>query len=201
MSSIPKSAPRELAPEGTHPAACVQVLDLGTQPSEQWGDRRKVQLGFELINEKNSEGAAMVVYKQYTFSSSPKSSLMKDLKGWLGKDAVGDDFEMDNLLSKGVLITVEHNETDRGTFANVTNLTALPKGTKAKQPTEPLRSLYLDESFDAEAFDKLPDFLKEKIMVTPEFEEFGAAAVAKRKPTTKKAAATPAKKVAAKGKR
>lgn len=189
MSSIPKSSSRELAPEGNHNAVCVQVIDLGTQSSEQWGDKRKVQLAFELTDEKTSDGKAMVVYRQYTFSASPKGNLMKDLKAWIGKEATG-DIDMDILLGRGAAVTVEHNETERGTFANITNIAALMKGMKPKKPTEPLRSLYLDESFDSDAFDALPDFLKEKIMVTKEYEEYGTPA----KPAKKSSAKAPAKK-------
>lgn len=186
MSSIPKGANRELVPEGTHVAVCVQVIDLGTQSSEQWGDKRKVQLAFELVDERTTDDKAMVCYRQYTFSASPKGNLMKDLKGWIGKEAVG-EFDMDNLLGKAASITVEHNETDKGTFANITNIAGLPKGSKVKKSTEPLRSLYLDETFDADTFEVLPDFLKEKIMVTKEYEEHGV-------PSKKKGSKVPPKK-------
>lgn len=181
MSRIPKSSGRELAPEGTHNAVCVAVVDLGTQPSEQWGDKRKVQLAFELVDEKTSKGEAMVVYRQYTFSPSPKGNLIKDLRAWQGKDAVKEDFDMDELLGKPASVTVEHNDTERGIFANISNIGSLPKGVKVKKPTEPLRSLYLDDSFDQDAFDELPDFLKEKIMVTKEYAEISKPAPKKGK--------------------
>lgn len=189
MSAIPKgSGARELTPEGVHNANCVQVIDLGTQTVTFKGEERQsrqVQLAFELADEKTSEGNAFVSYRKYTYSSSPKSNLMKDLRAWLGKDKVTGDFEMDTLLGKPAMITIEHSETERGTFANITNIGGLAKGMKPKKPTEPLRSLYLDESFDSATFEELPEFLKEKIMVTKEYEEFGADA-------------KPAKKVAAK---
>ena len=186
MSSIPKGSARELAPEGVHNAVCIQVIDLGTQPSEQWGDKRKVQLAFELVEERTTDDKAIVAYRQYTFSASPKGNLMKDLKAWLGAKSVSGEMDMDDLLGKAASVTIEHNETEKGTFANITNLGGLAKGAKVKKHTEPLRSLYLDESFDADTFEALPDFLKEKIMVTKEYEEHGA-------PPKKSAKVAPAK--------
>ena len=72
MSRIPKSTPRELAPEGAHSAAVVQIIDLGTQDSGDYGPRHKLQIAYQLVDEKTTEGLAMVVYRQYTFTSSPK---------------------------------------------------------------------------------------------------------------------------------
>lgn len=190
MSAIPAGgSARELPSEDTHNAVCIQVIDLGTQHSEQWGDKRKVQLGFELVEEETSEGRAMVVYKQYTFSDSEKSNLMKDLKAWGMKPGKG--FDMDTVLNKGAMVTVEHSTTDRGTFANIVNLSSVPKGVKVRKATEAIRSLYLDETFEQDVFDALPEFLRNKIATSPEF----AAVTA---PKLKKPAkvATPAKKVA-----
>ena len=181
---IPQGSRRELAPEGTHNAVCIQVIDLGTQPSEKWGDKRKVQLAWQLVDEETKEGKAVVTYKRYTFSSSPKSSLMIDLKAWMG--IKGRDFEMDNCLGKPCLLTIEHSETENGTYDNVTNLSGLPKGVKVKKHTEPLKSLYLDSEFDKDVFEDLPDFLQAKILATPEYEAVTAATKPKGKPPTKK---------------
>lgn len=186
MSRIPKSAPRELVPEGAHNAALVNIIDLGTQDAGEYGPKHKIQFAYEAVDEKTSDGKAMVAYRQYTFSSSPKGNLMKDLRGAFGiKD---NDVELDDLLGKPCLITIEHKETDNGTFANITNIGMLPKGTKVRKPTEPLKSLYLDESFDQEVYDSLPDFLKQKIAGSPEY-----AAVMTPKMKSKKTPPPPAK--------
>jgi hypothetical protein len=84
-----KSSQREriLAPEGVHNARCIQVIDLGTQESKQWGSKRKVQLAFELVDESavfNEEKGEenFVLYRTYTLSLAPKASLTKDIKIW-----------------------------------------------------------------------------------------------------------------------
>ena len=194
MSTIPKGGKaRELPTEDSHFANCVQVIDLGTQDGGQWGPKRKVQLAFEIADEETSDGGALVVYRQYTFTDSQKGALMRDLKAWL-KLSSGEGFDMEDCLGKPALIGVEHNETDKGTFANVTSVSAVPKGSKVRKPTEEIKSLFLDDNFDREVFESLPEFLQNKIADSPEYEEYGVDA----KP---KAKAKPAKKAAAKRKK
>ncbi len=169
MSRIPKNKSRELTPEGAHVASLCQIIDLGTQDGGEYGPRHKIQLAYEVLGMKTSTGEAYVSYRQYTYSPSPKGNLMKDLKsGFNVKDA---DVEMDDLLGRTCLITIEHADTDAGTFANVTNVGQVPRGTKIPKAVEELKSLYLDDSFDQEVYDSLPDFLKEKIASSPEYAE------------------------------
>jgi len=181
MSKIPKGAQRELPEEGTHNAVCVQVIDLGTQKNAnpEWGDKRKVLLGFELVDVQDEEHTALVS-KQYTFSDSQKGNLMKDLKKWL--NIKSGDLDMDDCLGKQALVSIEHKETDRGTFANISNISSVPKGTKMRKPQSVTRSLYLDETFDADVYEELPEWIRLKIATSPEYEE-----VAAPKPAAKKA--------------
>lgn len=180
MSRIPKTSARELCPEGAHIAGLVAIIDLGTQDGGEYGPRHKIQLAFELLGQKTSEGNAFVAYRQFTYSGSAKGNLMKSLKSGYGiKD---NDIEMDDLLGRPCMVTIEHADTDSGTFANVTNLGMIPKGTKIPKITEELQSLYLDETFDQEVYDALPDFLKEKIAGSPEYAEVMAPKMKKRKP-------------------
>lgn len=168
---IPKSSGRELAPEGVHNAVLVQFIDLGTQPSNNpdWEAKRQCQLAFELVDQKTKDGRAIVEYKQYTYSDSSKGNFMKDLKAWLGiKDG---NFDMDEALGKPAMITIQHKVTEKGTFANITNVGGVPKGLKVRKPTEPLRSLYLDSGFDEETFAALPQHIQNKIASSPEYVE------------------------------
>lgn len=173
MAKIPK-AKREMAPEGVHKAVCINVIDLGTQEFTFKGkpqSARKVSIGFELLGKRNKAGEPFVVQQRYTFSNSKKSNLMKDLKGWLGvKDP---DFDMDKCLGKSALITIKHD--DAGEYANVTNVGGVPDGTKFPKPAKAPVSLYLSaEDFDESTFDSLPDYFKEKIAASPEYDELAA---------------------------
>lgn len=169
---IPKSK-GEMCPEGVHKAVCVYVVDMGTQePSNpKFSAARKVRVGFELQGIRKKSGDPFLLFQSYTFSSNPKANLMKDLKAWLGiKDK---DVDMDELLGKGAMVTVSHSED--GQYANVTNITGLPKGVKLAKPETKPYSLYLDETFDADVYNELPDSFKERIAASPEYDEVAGA--------------------------
>jgi hypothetical protein len=194
MPKIPQTKKREAAPEGTHNAVCVGVVDLGTQESTYKGDtkqQRKISLAWQLVDEQTSEGEPIVVYRKYTYSDSPKSSFMKDLKAWMGvKDG---DFDVANLLGKGCLITIENNEAENGnTYSNVVSVSGVPKGVKIAKPSVPLKSFFLDEEeFDEDAFDELSDVTKGIIAQSP---EYIALTQAKKKPVAKGKPQQPVKK-------
>lgn len=171
MGKIPSGSQRELAPEGnSQPGVCIGFTDLGTQAASnpEWPDQRKCQIAWQLVDEQTKDGKAMVVYKKYTYTDSEKGNLAKDLKSWLALKSIK-GFDPDELLGKAGLLSIIHEETDRGTFAKITSVAGVPKGMKIRKHTEPLRSLYLDENFDQEAFDELPEFLRNLIAPTPEY--------------------------------
>jgi hypothetical protein len=196
---VPKGKEREPAPIGAHNSVACQVIDLGTQePNDpKFQAARKVQLAFELVDEKTEEGSPFVVYKSYTFSASSKSNLSKDLKAWLGIKEP-EDFDLADVLGKPALINIEHKEKKNGSGirADISSITPLPKSMKAKKGTEPLKALFLDESFDEDTFNDLPDFMKTMIAASPEYAEI-IEARQNRKPkksSNGKATATSTKK-------
>src|SRR5690606_33489437 len=189
MSKIPKAAPREQPAEGTYPFVCVQVIDLGTQPSkvEKYGDTHWVQLALELVEERTSDNQPMVVYTRVNNINTPRSKLTKTLKAWLNvKDL--DNFDMERCLGAAGMVTIVHNEHEGNTYANVQTMTALPKGMKVKKHSEPLISLFLDESFDEDVLGELPEFLQTMIKASPEYKALQEApkTKAKTKVATKK---------------
>jgi hypothetical protein len=192
IMSKPPKAVRELAPQGVHKAVCVEVIDLGTQVSAnpKFQDAHKVSVGFEISGKRKKNGEPFVVAQRYTFSANKKSNLSKDLKAWLGIEDVA-KYDLIDLLGEGALVTIKH--TDGGEYANITNLGGLPSGTKVPAPVSELVSLFLDDTFDVDVFEALPDHFKEKIAVTDEYAE-----VAENRPAKKSA---PKKKTAAKKKK
>lgn len=171
----------ELAPEGTHPARLVQLIDMGTQkPSNpKHKATRKVSLGFEIIDDDlmtgEDEDQHFMAFRRFPLKVSSGSHLGKVLKSWQGVTVKKDeDFDLSELINEPCLITVEHTEGDDGnTYANITAIVSPPKGMKVGKATRDIIELSLDENFDQEAFDSLPDFVQEKIEESPEYEEFG----------------------------
>ena len=74
------------APEGTHQAVCVDILDKGMLPNKfrEGALQRKIDIAWE-ITETRDDGKRFVVYKRYTLSLNEKANLRHDLESWRGK--------------------------------------------------------------------------------------------------------------------
>lgn len=202
MEVTVKSSNRVLAPEGIHAARCIRIVDLGTQLSNNpdWKPSRKLNLGFELVDEpyvfdeeKGEEN--FVVYANYTLSLGKKSRLRPVIESWTGKK-IEESFELDNLLDAPCQIQIVHTKKDDKTYANITNIMAPGKG-KVTKSTNKAVSLYLDETFDQEVFDSLPEFMQDMISDSPEYQALTAPAAPAKAPVKATTKAVPAKPAAA----
>lgn len=179
LTIVNEERERELPDEGSYPAACIRVLDMGTQVHPKYGPKRKINVAMEILGEETEDGEPFVVYKNYTASLGPKASLTKDLKTWMGlKFEKGDEFDFEQILGQLGMVTIVHNEsTDGNVYANIDTISKLPKGLKPGKPTLEPSSLYLNDDFDEEVFDELPDWLQDKIKKTDEYKSlFGSKA-------------------------
>lgn len=167
-------------PEGTHPARCYRVVDLGTQETNFQGQvkhQRKVIVSWELPTEPMEDGKPFTVHQRYTFSSHEKSNFRKHLESWRGKrftDAdFGDDgFDIANLLGVPCLLTVVHNTSGERTYANVDSVVKLPKDYEVPKAVNDTMLMSLEPGeFDATTFALLPEGLQETIRKSPEFAE------------------------------
>lgn len=157
---------RELPEEGSHMAMCKGVIDLGTQESKNpdWADRKIILLLFELTDLSTKQEPVFQTM-QLTFTSKSKN-LLKIMKSWRGvKDLA--DYDMEDALNKPALVTIEHN----GDYANITAVVAPPKGTKVPKGFMSPVSCFLDDTFDEDAFEALPDWIKSKIVDASEYED------------------------------
>lgn len=166
---------------GTHLAVCYQVVDLGTQEDTYEGRtnvRPKVWLGFEVPGEKMSDGRNFVVGKEFSFSASPKSTFRKYLETWRGvpfKDSdfgPDGDFDVKNLIGAGCMLSVVHNANGR---AVIQGIMALPGGTKVDAPEKEVY-LSFEDGFDQQVFDGLQDWMQQRIMDSPEYQQLNPVA-------------------------
>jgi hypothetical protein len=176
---------RTLIDEGSYPCALVHIVDCGTQTSKLYGDSRKLALGFYAadLTGTDEKGKQVDLDDQIRYRTLPakltkKSDLGKLLKKWQGIVVEkGETFDLDELLGQeGMLNIVHSDEDDDGNiWDNIDSVTRLPKSTKGPKVPKKIdvMSLYLDETFDKDFFDTLPDFLKEKIQKTPEYKALG----------------------------
>lgn len=144
MSIIVKSSGNfEPAPQGPATAVCIDVVNLGTVES-RFGAKPKVVLVWSLDKRMKSSdrkqlGKPYLVQKRYTASLHPKSSLRKDLESWAGKKMdeakiARDGFDLETLIGKGCYLSIQHNETDTGLYANVVAVMPLPDGMQKPIP-------------------------------------------------------------------
>lgn len=153
----------EPAPAGNHSAVCTQVFDMGIQDTG-FGDKHLVLIGWE-IEPKRTDGSAHIVWKRYNLSLNEKANLRKDLEGWRGvaftDDQLKDGFDLANVLGKPCLVNVIHNNKDNRTYANVAQISPMPKGMPVLKITSEI--LYYDGEQD-DTLEKLSDGLKGKIL-------------------------------------
>ena len=163
------------APVGTHIARCYQVIDLGHQKivwqgSEKW--QPKVLIAWELCNEMMTEGEHVgkpfSVSNRYTLSLSEKSNLAPMLEAWRGKKFTVEErlgFDIKNVLGHHCMLNVVHNTTDDKTYANVSAVMALPKGTVRPPAINP--DLYFN--LDTDDIGILPEWLQGVVKKSREF--------------------------------
>lgn len=120
------------APEGTHQAICVDVIDHGMKPNtfKEGTFQHKIAIAWQ-IGEQREDGKRFVVFKRYTLSLHEKATLRKDLESWRGKAFSRDEemgFDVESIIGANCLINVQHNVSGDKTYANVSAVLALPKG-------------------------------------------------------------------------
>lgn len=152
---------------GSHAGICVQILDLGTHYDDTYGkNNRKVRFTWELpeethvFDEKKGEEPRLIS-KTYNFSSHEKSTFIKDMVAWVGKE-LPKDFDIENQLGKGCMLNVTQENKAGKVYSNISGISQLPKiyNGKLPKPQNPVFYWSIDSGKDS-TFESLPDFLKE----------------------------------------
>jgi hypothetical protein len=118
---------RELAPEGGYLAACVGVIDLGTQPGGQFGPSHKLALMFELhkkkgpVRGKDDKPLVITQFVPLSFgisTSGQKAKLRQAVEGILGKTFTDQEakagYDVTQLIEKGCRVKVVHEKSKDG---------------------------------------------------------------------------------------
>lgn len=166
----------EQAPEGSHVARCIAVIDLGTQTNEYNGEvksRRALWIQWELPDEVRQSGQfageCFRVGSIYTRSLHPKASLRSDLESWRGRAFTTDElkqFDIAKLLGAPCLLQVGRNEKGR---AKVGAVMSVPKGMVVPPQINGLLLLSLDQ-YDQHVFAELPKGIQAMIAASPEYD-------------------------------
>lgn len=179
---LPNSSDKdfELPPAGTFLATCYRVIDIGTQETTYQGKpkkQHKIIVGWELPDEKMSDGRPFTIQNRYTWSMSEKAALRKDLESWRGAPFKDSDmgeggFDIKNIIGVGCLLTIMHTGSNGKTYANITSIGKLMKGMETKPATNPTAYLWINvERWDAQVFGKLSQNMQGTIMKAPEYSQ------------------------------
>lgn len=168
---------------GSYPARVYQMIQLGTVAGFQGVMQNKVRIGFELPTEMMVFDQAKgeqprVISQDYTLSFHEKAKLTKVINACdhkalsVGDDGFMEEFDVETLIGKDCLITIGNKPKKDGTgsYAFIDSCTRLPKGMTCPKQINPTQVLSFD-NWNQETFDKLPDFIKEKIVSSDEYKE------------------------------
>lgn len=134
----PESKDFPQAPEGLHPAVCVDVWEIWTeQRPEEFGgglvDKTRIvwQIDQTYENDKG-ETVRYEVSMMYTASLHEKAKLRQHLKSWRGRDFTDEElegFELENILGVNCQLQVLHRISGKGKkYANVSTIVPVHKG-------------------------------------------------------------------------
>ena len=175
--------PRELPPSGNQIARCYGVIHVGSEQGEYQGSpitKNVVYVTWELPGsiiefEKDGEKQSfpMSISKEYTLSFGDKANLKKDVESWRGEELTAeekDSFDIAKLAGAPCILNILHKTSKKGRkYAIVTSVTPLMQGQQApKQVNDNIIFGY--NPFEKEVFDRVPSWLQERIMKTPEYD-------------------------------
>jgi len=167
-------------PAGTYPARCYSMIHIGTCKENFMGEDKmmnKVRITWELPTEMKVFKAELgeqpcAISKEFTLSMHEKANLRKFLEGWRGKGFTEDEaksFDITKLLGVPCMISVIHKVSKAGkTFAEISSVSAMPRGYVCPDLINPLYE-FSYENFDEDKFNKLPDWIKDKMRTSQEY--------------------------------
>lgn len=202
---MPSYAPKpkstfEPAPQGTFLARCIQYIHIGTNeetlriPGKPVETKMvdKISLTFELPTKtkvySEEKGAQPIfVSKEFTYTVGSKSNLRKAIEGIIGTTLLDKEayaFDLESLVSMPCVVTTVHKTAASGNIrTDIKNIAPLVEGQVCPPQVNPSKILSYT-SWDQEVFDSLPQFMKDKIMSS---EEYQAKFVGTLTPETKAA--------------
>lgn len=175
------SKPKELIPSGNYVARCYSMIHIGTVEEEIMGEKKivnKVRITWELpeelriFNEKNGE-QPLVISKEYTLSMHEKANLRRDLESWRGKqfsEENAKNFDITKLLGVPCMLNIIHKFTKTNAeYAAISNISTLPKNLRCPDQINETFEWNYDDKYDEEALESFPDFIKDKIKKSAEY--------------------------------
>jgi len=181
---------KPLPPQGVHVARCYGLYDIGTQHVDYIYDgkhidkwQRKIYFFWEIptyrchmvTKDDQLLDRPLSINKEYTFSTSEKGNLCKDLSSWIGSTkATAEDFEINEMIAKTCMLNIDRKVSAKGRErADVSSIMPLPEEMTAKEAENDPISFFFEEDFDLDAGaiyvpDYLPEWIAKKVMESRE---------------------------------
>lgn len=162
----------------TYIGICVGVIDLGMQYSEKFKKYTpKVMLIWEIPSETvevDGEQKPRWQSKEYNATLNEKGNLAKDLTSWRGKSLTQEESEegldLRMMLGRCAMLSITVEEKDSGTYNKIGGIMGLPASVTQPATESELLSFDMDE-WDDKVLEALPDWIREKIMRSSEYQE------------------------------
>lgn len=182
-----------LVPEGTHFARIYKIIDLGTHEDSYQGvtkgAKRVFRIYFEFPKIKHTfkeelGEQPLAMSKEFKMSFTSKDAAthsgLTKLVNSVGDNGHDRHYNVFNLLGKTTQLKIEHNtsESNGKTYANIKDYARLSaeqiemaelKPENYKAVNEQKFLYLLPEYFSWEDYEAQPDYIKEKIQLSPEF--------------------------------
>ena len=160
--------------EGTYPARCIGLIDLGTQTHEKFGTNRMIYVPFEIIDEEREDGSPFIMGMFMTVKFSPKSTLGKTLKTWFGIEVKqGDDYHFEEFDNAAAMVTVQNKANEEGEEkSKIITVARVPKKMKVGEAQNEFVEFSLDD-FNKSVFNELPEWLQDRIKESEEWATIG----------------------------
>lgn len=180
--NAPKGKSFEPVPAGSHVARLYQIVNIGTVTTEWQGKKSqtpKIRFTFELCNERKAfkegdEPKPYSISREFSFWMTRKANLRQFVEGLIGTTLDEEEaatFNIEGLLGEDCLLNVVHTEAKNGnTYADIKSASPLPKGLKAPALFNEAKLIDVNTA-SAEEIDELPEFLRDKIKSSEEYDK------------------------------
>ena len=162
---------------GVYFAVCVGIVDIGHQYSEKYKKSSpKVILIFEIPSERieiDGENKPRWISGTYTNSLSKKAKLTESLIAWRGRnftDPELENFDLSAMIGQPATVQVVQNENNGAVYANIAGITGLPKGVPVPTAENEFLVYDIDDPDDA-VFEKLPEWIRDRIKASDEYSD------------------------------
>lgn len=134
------------APEGLHPAVCVDVIDMGEVENKfkPGTKQHKCRVVWQIEEtDPENDNKRFIVSGFYTVSLNEKANLRKDLENWRGRKFTAEElkgFDLEKLIGVNCQINVVHYQKPDGKiYGNVEAIVPLGKGMDRMTPLDYVR--------------------------------------------------------------